>query len=280
MKSSRISALLCLLALCFAGCFPKLGYRPEFPTTLTPIPACEDLADASKACTEYYNIATWRAQLTQAYKTKALINEWSVYMAGAVGIIGGAVVGTLTATNQGNTDAAKVTPPITGAIVALLALNQSDDKANAYDESTIALEEAQAATDRYVSRNKTKEGFQLGSYILKDSIQQEIINLDSRMVAIRKKMAASIPKTTASSPQAFTKATAGKPLDVNIFTKNLEADLGSVTVTTAPFIDAIPIEVKDNRVTVRLDSPKCQDYMLMLSIGNTLVLPPRNLRCE
>ena len=240
---------------------------------------CPSEADAKEACGEFSNIVKWGEEVAQAYTTKALINEWSVYAAGAVGIIGGAVVGTLTATDQGNTDAAKITPLVTAAVVALLALNQSDDKAAAYGESIIAIEESQAAAERHVSRNKTQNGFQHGSEILKDSIRQEIINLDIRMVAIRKKMAASIPTTTALVPQSFTQATAKNPLNLTLLTKNLEADPESLRVITAPDT-AVTIDVKNDRVAITLTNPKCQDYLVMLSVKNKLVLPVRNLRCE
>jgi hypothetical protein len=274
---------LCLsIPMFFTGCQPTLGYRPELPTTFEEIPACDSLPnnDARGPCKEYYNILKWSEGVIQAYTRKAQVNEWSVYAAGAVGIIGGAVVGTLTATDQGNTDAAKITPPITAAVAALLALNQSDDKATAYGESIIAIEESKGAAERHVSRNKTKVGFEQGTYTLKDSVHQEIVNLDNRMVAIRKKMAASIPTTTGLVPQSFAQAAANQPLVLTIFTKNLEADPQSISVIMLPDTTATVTEAKSDRVTVTLASPPCQDYLVMLSFKNKLVLPARNLQCE
>jgi hypothetical protein len=296
--------LLCLsILIFFNGCFPTLGYRPEFSTTSisTSFPSCETAlvpSDAKGACLEYYNAVKWGEEVAQAYRTKAFMNEWSVYIAGAVGIIGGAVVGALTATDDGNTDAAKITPPVTAAVVALFALNQSDDKATAYGESIIAIEESLAATDRHVSHNKSKEGFQLGSDILKESIQQEIINLHIRMVAIRKKTTASIPTTTALVPESFeipaeapakssTNKTPAKAPTLQqhsfaMFTNNLEADLNSIRAIIVPDSGvSIKVEkVENDRVSLTLTNPICQDYLVMLSVKNKLALPARNLRCK
>jgi hypothetical protein len=303
--------LLCLsIAILFSGCSSfssTLGYRPEFSTTFTSTPACnpdslkkfpakEPEVPATEAvCLEYYNAVKWGEEVAQAYRTKAFMNEWSVYIAGAVGIIGIAVVGSLTATDEGNTDAAKIIPFVTAAVASLFALNQSDDKATAYGESIIAIEESLAAADRHVSYNKTQEGFSRGSDILKDSIRQEIVNLDIRMVAIRKKAAASIPTTTALVPESFkgpdqtpakaptnkaaAKATAQQQLSFAIFTKNLEADQESIRAIIVP-TTAMTTEVKSDRVIIMLTNPKCQDYLVILSVKNKLVLPARNLRCE
>lgn len=295
MRLNHKIVLLCLsIMILFNGCSylsPKLGYRPEFSATSLPesIPACgpkllksDPVADAAtEACLEYYRAVKWGEEVAEAYRTKAFMNEWSVYIAGAVGIIGGAVVGALTATEEGNTDAAKITPPATAAVVALFALNQSDDKATAYGESIIAIEESLAAADRHVSRNRTKaqEGFQVGSDILKDSVRQEIVNLDSRMVAIRKKMAASIPTTTALVPESF-KTPAQQPISFAIFfTKNLETDQDSIRAIIVPGT-AMTTEVKSDRVVITLTNHECQNYLVMLSVKNKLVLPARNLRCE
>lgn len=281
LSSHRI-VLLCLsIPLFFNGCHPMLGYRPEL-STIAPetIDACKAVLPKTE-CENYYRIVTWGEKLAQAYRTKALVNEWSVYAAGALGIIGGAVVGTLTATDSGNTDAAKIIPPVTGAFVALLAFNQSDDKADAYGEAIVAIEESKAAAQRYVMGNKqTKEAFESGSSILYDSIQQEIINLDIRMVAIRKKMAASIPTTTELVPQSFTTAMAGKPLDLIIHTKNLDPDQASIRVITVPETDATVTDVKTYRVAITLKNFVCRDYLIMLSVGKKLALPARNLQCK
>lgn len=306
MRVNHKIVLLCLsILILFNGCFATLGYRPEFSTTSTStsIPACDDLGNAKAACLEYYNAVKWGEDVAQAYRTKAFVNEWSVYIAGAVGIIGIAVVGSLTATDEGNTDAAKITPLVTAAVASLIALNQSDDKATAYGESIIAIEESLAAADRHVSHNKTQEGFQVGSDILKDSIRQEIVNLDIRMVAIRRKMAASIPTTTAlvqepskAHAEAPAKAPANKKVPAKapaqqqhsftILTKNLEADMESIGATIAPNKAAsIKVEkVENDRVSLTLTNtltnPKCQDYLVMLTVKNKLILPARNLRCE
>ena len=286
MHATRKIVLLCLsILILLNGCsFPStLGYRPEFSTTSTSttFPACENglvLGTAKEACVEFYNAVKWGEEVAQAYRTKAFMNEWSVYVAGAVGIIGLAVGGSLAATDEGNTDAAKIIPLVTAAVASLFALNQSDDKATAYGESIIAIEESLAAADRHVSHNKTQEGFSRGSDTLKDSVRQEIVNLDIRMVAIRKKMAASIPTTTALVPESF-KRPVQPQLSFAIFTKNLEADQESIRAIIFPDT-AMTTEVKSDRVVITLTNPECQDYLVMISAKNKLVLPARNLRCE
>ena len=294
MHATRRIVLLCLsIAILFSGCSSfssTLGYRPEFSTTSTPpsTPACElallaTNANAAKAaCEEYYTAVKWGENVAQAYKTKAFMNEWSVYVAGAVGIIGLAVGGSLAATDEGNTDAAKIIPLVTAAVASLFALNQSDDKATAYGESVIAIEESLAAADRYVShaKNKTIAGFQLGSDTLKDSVRQEIVNLDSRMVAIRKKTPTSIPTTTALFPESF--KTAAQQHSFIIGTTNLETDPEGIRAIIVPDTDVtIKVEkVENGHVFLTLTNLKCQDYLVMLSVRNKLVLPARNLRCE
>ena len=294
MHATRRIVLLCLsILILFSGCSSfssTLGYRPEFSTTspTTSTPACRlELLNSDKAaamaCEEYYTAVKWGEDVAQAYKTKAFINEWSVYIAGGVGIIGGAVVGSLTATEQGNTDAAKIIPLVTAAVASLFALNQSDDKATAYGESIIAIEESLAAADRYVShaKNKTIAGFQLGSDSLKDSIRQEIVNLANRMVAIRKKTDASIPTTTGLFPESF-KSPVQPQLSFIIGTTNLETDPEGIRAIIVPDTDVtIKVEkVENGHVFLTLTNLKCQDYLVMLSVRNKLVLPARNLRCE
>jgi hypothetical protein len=115
------------------------------------------------------------------------------------------------------------------------------------------------------------------------------------MVAIRKKTAASIPTTTALVPPSFeipaeapakssTKKAPAKPRaqqhSFTMYAKNLEADSESITAIIVPHTAIKKGEVKNDHVSFTLTDPNCQDYLVMLSVKNKLVLPARNLRCK
>lgn len=262
---------------------PEVGYRPNYPIEFKSIPSCERTPQVQTpesykyACNEYYSIVKWGEELTEAYGVRARANEWAIYVAGAVGVIGAAIVGALAATDKGNTDAAKITPPVAAAVAAILALNQSDEKAAAYSESAIEIEQAQAAADSHVSRNRTEEGFRAASEVLKGSIRQAIVNLERRKLAVRKKMAASIPMITGMTPQSFRQ---GESPRVTILIVQLEDDLDKVRVILFPETAVTNKIVTKDRVEFTLTTPACRDYMVMLSVENRLILPPKSLRCE
>jgi len=239
-------------------------------------------------CKKYYASVQWGQELSKAYRTRAAINEFLIYVAAAIGIIGGTIVTTLAATDQTDSDVYKATPPITAGLAVLAALGQSDEKAEAYTLTAIANEEAMAAVARYLSSKstKTENDYRVASETLTDALLQERANLDKRMIAIVKKRSAQIGAVRTIQP---TTLSSSAPADVVVFIDNVDVVSrkeeihvhlhgGSQSRLFGPGELTV---VPPNAIKVTVPAPTaCEEKILTVTVGKELLLPPKTLRCQ
>ena len=132
--------VLSLSSACVSTGIPTLGIRPNQPR-LEYSEAVEnrckkeappDNSDSYRDCLYFYNIYDWGQELSEAYRTRATLNEWGVV---AAGIISLAVVGSLAglgAFSLAGSDAAKILPLAGGFTAGAAALWDNKTRAAAY----------------------------------------------------------------------------------------------------------------------------------------------------
>jgi hypothetical protein len=142
--------VLSLTAGCATTSIPTLGIRPNQPGleySDTVKARCKDEAppenaDAYRECLYFYNIVDWGQDLSEAYRTRATLNEWGLMAAGIVAL---AVVGSVTglaAFNQAGSDAAKIIPLAGGFVAGAAALWDNKARAAAYTHAARIIDEA------------------------------------------------------------------------------------------------------------------------------------------
>jgi IPT/TIG domain len=112
----RVLSLLVLVSLLTNACgstgsmamVPRyMGIRPDAPSPTTatdvtqechrrhPGNASEEVAAVRTACERYATHVVWAEQLAEAYRSRATFNEWSIYVAGTIALVGLGLVGGL-----------------------------------------------------------------------------------------------------------------------------------------------------------------------------------------
>lgn len=96
--------MLVLVAMLLSACAGTpyrryLGIRPDAPDVVTPDALIEEcrrlhpnaLAEQA-ACEQYLKYKQWAQELAEAYRSRASLNEWSIYVAGTIALAGLSVV--------------------------------------------------------------------------------------------------------------------------------------------------------------------------------------------
>lgn len=150
---------------CVSTSIPTLGVRPNQPNleySEAVVNRCKkeavpDTAPAYGDCLYFYNILEWGQDLSEAYRTRATLNEWGVMAAGIVALT---VVGSLTglaAFSQAGSDAAKIIP-LAGAFTAgAAALWDNKARAGAYTHAANSIDTALATYSKGVTGTNYRE---------------------------------------------------------------------------------------------------------------------------
>lgn len=156
---------LSLTAGCATTSLPTLGIRanqPGLEYSDTVKARCKDEAppedsDAYRECLYFYNIVDWGQSLSEAYRTRATLNEWGMMAAGIVAL---AVVGSVTglaAFNQAGSDAAKIIPLAGGFIAGAAALWDNKARAAAYTHAANVIDNALSQAREGLSRTNYRQ---------------------------------------------------------------------------------------------------------------------------
>lgn len=180
---------------CVSTSIPTLGVRPNQPNleySEAVVNRCKrevapETSSAYADCLYFYNVFEWGQDLSEAYRTRATLNEWGVM---AAGIIALAVVGSLTglaAFNQAGSDAAKIIP-LAGAFTAgAAALWDNKGRASAYTLAANAIDTALSAAGKDLTKaNYTRNAETLHQAITKaknelETKRSEFANIDERL---------------------------------------------------------------------------------------------------
>jgi len=167
----------CMLVLSLSsGCtykswtvFPTLGIRPNHPTMTysDDVQARCKKYNPTTACLEFFNTVEWGQELSEAYRSRATMNEWSL---SAAAIVGMAFLGTLTglaAFGQAGSDAAKIIPLAGGFVTGVTAWFDNKTRAKDYTLAADAIDGALAeAMKKVLAAGGTDEKFMAETGVL------------------------------------------------------------------------------------------------------------------
>jgi hypothetical protein len=158
---SRIRSVAIMIVLSFllvgsmTGCattsFPVLGIRPDHPN-LQPSDDVKRLCGPSgdtTGCTQYYNYLEYARSLSGAYRSRATLNEWGLYIAGLIGLTGLTATAGLAAANAG-IQALRIVPLVTGFVSGASTLLENKAKAASYTQAANDIDTAIASAEQKV----------------------------------------------------------------------------------------------------------------------------------
>jgi len=133
------------LLIAFAnGCSlaPSMGMRPSPPGAAFSQEVLDGCAKRHGSpgqvyiqCLDFYSVVEWGNNLGEAYRSRATINEWSIYFAGTLGLASLAAVAGIAAAGHGASDAVKIIPIAGGFTSGFFALLDNKAKAAAYTDA-------------------------------------------------------------------------------------------------------------------------------------------------
>lgn len=133
--------------------FPTLGIRPNHPTITYSSEVQTRCGTYSSpptpACLDFFNTVEWGQGLSEAYRSRATMNEWSLTAAAVLGLVFIGTLSGLAAFGQGGSDAAKIIPLAGGFATGVTAWFDNKTRAKEYtlaaDKIDGALAKAMAA---------------------------------------------------------------------------------------------------------------------------------------
>lgn len=145
--------VLSLSSGCATTSIPTLGIRPNQPNleyseaiqNRCKKEVSAETSETYRDCLYFYNIVEWGQELSEAYRTRATLNEWGVMAAGVVALaVLGSVTG-LAAFNRASSDAARIIPLAGGFTAGAAALWDNKARAAAYTEAANTIDKALSA---------------------------------------------------------------------------------------------------------------------------------------
>jgi hypothetical protein len=183
---------------CATTSIPTLGVRPNQPNLEynDAVKArCKDEtppegSEAYRGCLSFYNIVEWGQDLSEAYRTRATLNEWGVITAGVMGL---AVVGSLAglaAFSLAGSDAAKILPLAGGFVAGSAALWDNKSRAAAYTDAANQIDTALAVARKTVTATTYRgKGAELQEAITRAKNELETKRSEFAMIEERLKKA-------------------------------------------------------------------------------------------
>jgi hypothetical protein len=137
--------VIAILIFFINGCTmaPSMGIRPNPPGGAFSQEVLDGCAkrhpDQDKElypqCIDFYSVVQWANQLSEAYRSRATMNEWSIYFSGTLALASLAAVAGIAATGHGASDALAMIPIVGGFTSGFFALLDNKAKAAAYTEA-------------------------------------------------------------------------------------------------------------------------------------------------
>lgn len=132
--------------------FPTLGIRPNHPTITYSdgVQARCNRYNQSAACLEFFNTVEWGQELSEAYRSRATMNEWAFTAAGVLGLATIGALSGLGAFGQAGSDAAKIIPLAGGFVTGAIAWFDNKKRAKDYTLAADAIDGALAESMKNV----------------------------------------------------------------------------------------------------------------------------------
>ncbi len=148
------------------------GVRPDgpemFPNSSTSIPAeCHGLdVHGTAACLRYLSYVKWAEEMGQAYRSRATMNEWSIYVAGTIALGALAAVGGLGVVGAAASETVGLLSVSTGFTSGFFGLLNNSERAGFYTYAANKIADARTQAEEAISSKRTAEEYTEATHIL------------------------------------------------------------------------------------------------------------------
>jgi hypothetical protein len=180
----RLIGMLLLFPTLLTGCSTMspytryFGVRPDgpemFQNSSTSIPAeCNGLdAHGTAACLRYVSYAKWAEEMGQAYRSRATMNEWSVYVAGAVALGALAAVGGLGVVGAAASETVGLLSVSTGFTSGFFGLLNNSERAGFYTHAANEIALARAQAEQKIGPERQAKEYTEAANLLAEAMSQ------------------------------------------------------------------------------------------------------------
>lgn len=174
----RLIGALLLFPTLLTGCSTMspygryFGVRPDGPEMLQnnspSIPAeCDKLdANGTAACLRYVSYVKWAEEMGQAYRSRATMNEWSIYVAGTIALGALAAVGGLGVVGAAASETVGLLSVSTGFTSGFFGLLNNSERAGFYTHAANEIALARAQAEEAIGHKRGAEEYTEATRIL------------------------------------------------------------------------------------------------------------------
>lgn len=154
------------------------GVRPDgpemFQNNSTSIPAeCDKLeAHATAACLRYVGYVKWAEETDQAYRSRATMNRWSVYVAGTIALGALATVGGLGVVGAAASETVGLLSVSTGFTSGFFGLLNNSERAGFYTRAANEIALARSEAEREIGPERKAEEYTTAAHFLAEAMSQ------------------------------------------------------------------------------------------------------------
>lgn len=209
--SRRAIALLVAASFLSSGCGTfgtYLGVRPDSPA-ITPSSNVKKecarregnsnvVTPLTLGCEGYLSHVEWAQQLDQAYRTRATMNEWSIYLAGTIALGALSAVGGLGIAAAASTTTIGLIGVSSGFAAGFFGLLNNSARAGFYTVAANDIASALAEAAKKVGAIPTAESFTDATMFLHDKVEAAAIWLETKRSEAAAAAAAAVQKEQAN----------------------------------------------------------------------------------
>ncbi|MDO8475640.1 MAG: IPT/TIG domain-containing protein [Candidatus Rokubacteria bacterium] len=189
--SRRAIALLVAASLLSSGCGTfgtYFGVRPDSPAITPSSNVQTECARRDRIagtllaldCEGYLSHVEWAQQLNEAYRTRATMNEWSIYLAGTIALGALSAVGGLGIAAAASTTTIGLIGVSSGFASGFFGLLNNSARAGFYTVAANEIASALAEAARRVGTPPTAQSYTAATVILHDKVEAAAIWLETK----------------------------------------------------------------------------------------------------
>jgi len=251
-------------------------------------------------CLDFYKYWEWSNELEEAYRSRATLNEWSIYFAGTIALAALSTVAGIAAVGEATSQTAALIPISGGFVSAFFALLDNKARAAFYTEAANAINEAREEAYTSIRANQdyrtaADELYKRVSKAIRDlettrktaasadqRLTREIEKLRREFEALKTAEAAKLGSTKSIDPGSIK---AGQSAKVTLTVNFDLSDLDSRDLMVLMGQTEVPVEAKGKNYVVFEPPPQrpidtIDVYPVLLRAGNTLFKSTTLLRYE
>jgi hypothetical protein len=186
-RQTAIVLVALLLSACSGIPYRRsLGIRPDPPHAVTPVALTNEckrlhptIPPDQTACEQYLKHVQWAQQLTEAYRSRATLNESVIYVGGTIALAGLSVVSGLGIAAAASTETLGLIGVSTGFTSGFLAFMNNSAKAGFYTVAANKISTALADANKKVTASPTSTTYSEATQLLAEEVSQAANELET-----------------------------------------------------------------------------------------------------